>query len=45
MRADTMRMRNTPKGVKPFVMTNLKTNAGLTEVVAFIEQRGMLSAR
>ena len=42
MRADTVRMRTGPKGLKPFVMTNLKTLAGLTEVVAFIEQRGML---
>jgi hypothetical protein len=24
------------------VMTNLKTNAGLAEVIAFIEQKGML---
>jgi urease accessory protein len=45
MRADTVRMRSTPKGVKPFVMTNLKTSAGLAEVVTFIEQRGMLTTR
>src|SRR6187431_681340 len=38
MRADTLRMR----GAKPFVMTNLKTRDGLGEVVAFIEQRGLL---
>ena len=38
MRSDTLRMR----GTKPFVMTNLKTRDGLAEVVAFIEQRGML---
>ena len=38
MRTDTLRMR----GTKPFVMTNLKTRDGLAEVVAFIEQRGML---
>jgi hypothetical protein len=25
-------------------MTNLKTNAGLTEVVAFIEAKGMLQS-
>jgi len=37
-------MRSTPKGLKPFVMTNLKTRAGLSEVVAFIESRGMLLA-
>src|SRR6478672_1005856 len=40
MRADTLRMR----GTKPFVMTNLKTRDGLDEVVAFIEQRGMLQS-
>nr|WP_297528894.1 urease accessory protein UreG [uncultured Roseateles sp.] len=38
MRADTQRMRPT----RPFVMTNLKTLSGLDEVVAFIEQKGML---
>ncbi len=44
MEADTRRMRatNQPGGVKPFVMTNLRTQAGVAEVVAFIEQRGML---
>jgi urease accessory protein len=40
--ADTIRMRTTAKDLKPFVMTNLKTQTGLAEVVAFIEQRGML---
>jgi urease accessory protein len=40
MEADTKRMR----GVKPFVMTNLKTNAGLAEVMAFIEEKGLLRA-
>jgi urease accessory protein len=29
MEADTRRMRTTPKGLKPFVMTNLKTRDGL----------------
>ena len=43
MEADTRRMRTTAKGLKPFVMTNLKTNAGLAEVVSFIESRGMLA--
>jgi urease accessory protein len=38
MEADTRRMRKH----RPFVMTNLKTNTGLAEVVAFIEERGML---
>jgi urease accessory protein len=30
--------------LKPFAMTNLKTLAGLDEVVRFIETRGMLTA-
>ena len=42
MAADTVRMRTTAKGLKPFVLTNLKTLQGLTEVIAFIETRGML---
>jgi len=42
MEADTIRMRTTAKGLKPFVMTNLKTKTGLAEVVAFIESKGML---
>ena len=44
MRADTERMRNTPKGMKPFAMTNLKDLTGLKEVIAFIETKGMLKA-
>jgi urease accessory protein len=44
MAADTTRMRTGPKGLKPFVMTNLKTNAGLADVIAFIENKGMLKA-
>ena len=43
MHADTTRMRTTPKGLKPFVMTNLKTQPGLAEVIAYIETQGMLS--
>ncbi|GAB3645336.1 urease accessory protein UreG [Ramlibacter alkalitolerans] len=39
MEADTKRMRRD----KPYVLTNLKTQAGLQEVVRFIETRGMLS--
>jgi len=39
MEADTQRMRKQ----RPYVMTNLKTNTGLAEVVAFIEERGMLN--
>ncbi|NBX15564.1 MAG: urease accessory protein UreG, partial [Betaproteobacteria bacterium] len=30
-------MRSSPKGLKPFVMTNLKTQAGLEQVIDFIE--------
>jgi urease accessory protein len=37
-------MRTTPRGLRPFVMTNLKTLDGLAQVVAFIEQQGMLKA-
>jgi urease accessory protein len=44
MEADTIRMRTTAKGLKPFVMTNLKTQAGLAEVIAYIESKGMLQA-
>ena len=42
MHADTTRMRTTPKGLKPFVMTNLKTQTGLAEIIAYIETHGML---
>jgi urease accessory protein len=42
MHADTTRMRTTAKGLKPFVMTNLKTRTGLAEVIAYIETQGML---
>ena len=44
MRSDTVRMRTTARGLRPFVMTNLKTQAGLAEVVSFIERQGMLVA-
>jgi urease accessory protein len=44
MQADTVRMRSTPKGLKPFVMTNLKTRDGLDQVIDFIETRGLLRA-
>jgi urease accessory protein len=40
MEADTRRMR----GARPFVMTNLKTRAGLGDVIRFIETRGLLKA-
>ncbi len=42
MHADTTRMRTTAKGLKPFVMTNLKTQTGLAEIIAHIETQGML---
>jgi len=42
MEADTQRMRPDHKGSRPYVMTNLKTKAGLQQVVDFIETRGLL---
>lgn len=42
MEADTVRMRTTSRGLKPYAMTNLKTLAGVQEVLCFIETRGML---
>ena len=42
MKSDTIRMRTTASGLKPFVMTNLRTLDGLQEVVKFIETKGML---
>jgi urease accessory protein len=42
MRSDTVKQRTTPKGLKPFVMTNLKTLDGLDEVIGFIEKQGLL---
>jgi urease accessory protein len=44
MEADTVRMRSTTKGLKPYVMTTLTTRSGLDQVIAFIETRGMLQA-
>ena len=44
MEADTKRMRQTAQGLRPFVMTNLKTQAGLAEVISFIETKGLLKA-
>ena len=44
MEADTRRMRPDHAGSKPYVMTNLKTRDGLSEVVRFIETRGLLTA-
>jgi len=42
MEADTIRMRTTGQGLKPFVMTNLKTQMGLQAVIDYIETKGML---
>jgi urease accessory protein len=42
MQADTVRMRTQAQGLRPFVMTNLKTLSGVTEVVDFIVRKGML---
>jgi len=42
MEADTRRMRPGPN--RPFVMSNLKTGAGLDQVIDFIETRGLLKA-
>jgi urease accessory protein len=33
------------RGQRPFVFTNLKTGAGVAEIIRFIEQRGGLSLR
>jgi len=40
MASDTRRMR----GERPFVFTNLKTGQGVTDVVRFIEDQGLLAA-
>jgi urease accessory protein len=42
MEADTQRMRSGATGVKPYVMTNLKTRQNLDAVIAFIERQGLL---
>jgi urease accessory protein len=41
MRHDTEHMR----GARPYVMTNLKTGAGVEQVIEFIRTRGLLQAR
>jgi urease accessory protein len=40
MAADTEKMR----GTRPYVMTNLRTQAGLDKIVQFIEHKGLLLA-
>jgi urease accessory protein len=42
MKADAHRMRSSAKGLKPFVLTNLKTLEGLQEVIDFIKGQGLL---
>jgi urease accessory protein len=42
MEADTIRMRTNTQGLKPFVMTNVRTLTGLQVVVDFIVTKGML---
>ena len=42
MEADTVRMRTQAQVLRPYVMTNLKTLTGVTEVVEFIVRKGML---
>ena len=42
MEKDTIRMRTNSQGLKPFVMTNLRTLNGLQDVVNFIVTKGML---
>ena len=43
MKTDTTRMRTSAQGLRPFVMSNLKTRQGLADVVSFIERKGMLA--
>ena len=43
MKQDTDRMRPNPE-TRPWVMTNLKTLAGLQDVVSYIERKGLLNA-
>jgi urease accessory protein len=43
MKTDTTRMRTSAHGLRPFVMSNLKTRQGLADVVSFIERKGMLT--
>jgi urease accessory protein len=44
MKSDTTRMRTSAQGLRPFVMSNLKTREGLAEVISFIEAKGLLTA-
>ena len=42
MESDTQRMRKTDQGVKPYVLSNLRTLEGLEQIIEFIETKGML---
>jgi urease accessory protein len=42
MQSDTQRMRKTDQGVKPYVLSNLRTLQGLDQIIEFIETKGML---
>ena len=42
MEADTQRMRKSGEGTKPYVLSNLRTLAGLEKIIGFIETKGML---
>ncbi len=42
MESDTKRMRQTDQGIKPYVLTNLRTLQGLEHIIEFIEMKGML---
>ena len=42
MEADTLRMRKNELGVKPYVLTNLRTLQGLEKIIDFIETKGLL---
>jgi urease accessory protein len=42
MESDTQRMRKTDQGVKPYVLSNLRTLQGLDQIIEFIETKGML---
>ena len=42
MESDTQRMRKTDQGIKPYVLSNLRTLQGLEQIIEFIETKGML---
>ncbi len=43
MKTDATRMRTSAQGLRPFVMSNLKTRHGLGDVIRFIEHKDMLT--